>query len=258
MSKSQARLSLIEAFALVVVLGAVAFTMHQLRLRQHHYFSLNALDELQRTLGHYKLSERSSRNHEELIIRDYFQDQRGGTFLDVGANHYRDDNNTYYLETALGWSGLAVDALAEYAEGYAKHRPRTTYVAMFASDVMDEKARVFVPMRDKKEASISKEILGPVSKVLATEREVPTTTLNHALDAAGLTSLDFMSMDIELSEPKALAGFDVERYRPRLVCIESHLQVRQQILDYFARHGYVLIGKYLRLDPYNLYFAPLR
>jgi hypothetical protein len=33
--------------------------------------------------------------------------------------------------------------------------------------------------------------------------------------------------------------------------------VRQQILDYFTRHGYVLIGKYLWVDRENLYFTPL-
>ena len=64
-------------------------------------------------------------------------------------------------------------------------------------------------------------------------------------------------MDIELSEPKALAGFDIGRFRPGLVCIEAHDEVRQQILDYFARSGYVIVGKYLAADENNLYFMPL-
>jgi hypothetical protein len=33
--------------------------------------------------------------------------------------------------------------------------------------------------------------------------------------------------------------------------------VRQQILDYFARSGYVIVGKYLPADEHNLYFKPL-
>ncbi len=32
-------------------------------------------------------------------------------------------------------------------------------------------------------------------------------------------------MDIELSEPKALAGFTIERFKPELVCIEAHPEV---------------------------------
>jgi hypothetical protein len=65
-----------------------------------------------------------------------------------------------------------------------------------------------------------------------------------------------MSMDIELSEPQALAGFSISRYKPSLVCIEAHAPVRQAILNYFASAGYVVVGKYLRYDVENLYFAP--
>jgi hypothetical protein len=64
-------------------------------------------------------------------------------------------------------------------------------------------------------------------------------------------------MDIELHEPEALRGFDIQRFRPQLVCIEAHPEVRQEILDYFARNGYVVVGKYLRADIWNLYFTPL-
>jgi hypothetical protein len=64
-------------------------------------------------------------------------------------------------------------------------------------------------------------------------------------------------MDIELAEPAALRGFSIERFRPALVCVEAHPEVRQQILDYFAAHNYTVVGKYLRADLDNLWFAPL-
>jgi len=63
-------------------------------------------------------------------------------------------------------------------------------------------------------------------------------------------------MDIELGEPAALAGFDVARYRPALLCIEAHYPVQQQSRDHFARAGNVLVGKYAQADPLNDYFAP--
>ena len=82
--------------------------------------------------------------------------------------------------------------------------------------------------------------------------------MNHVLDQAGIASLDFASIDIELHEPQALAGFDIQKYTPALVCIEAHPEVRQAILDYFHERGYVVVGKYLRMDPKNLYFTPAR
>lgn len=246
--------SVVELLAACVLVSATTIIIHRKLLQPHFFFSSAGMRDLH-ILEPYGLTNRVSRNFEELIIRHFFQDRRDGTFLDVGANHYRNENNTFHLETVLDWSGVAVDALAEFAEGYRINRPRTQFVPMFASDVPDTSVKFFVSSEDHKTSSATPEAdAGFAGSGVA--RQVPTTTLNSVLDQAGISSLDFLSMDIELAEPKALAGFDIDRFRPELVCIESHPQVRQQILDYFAAHEYVLIGKYLRLDPHNLYFMP--
>ena len=206
--------------------------------------------ELERKYG----SQRASRSIEEWIIRDYFQDRRGGVFLDVGASHYKDSSNTYFLETSLGWSGIAVDAIAEFGADYKIHRPRTRFVGMFASDVPD---RTVAVVADTEALSSSDPEFIKRYGAQGKPREVPTTTLNAVMEASGIERIDFLSMDIELAEPKALAGFDIARYRPALVCIEAHPEVRQQILDYFTAHAYTVVGKYLRSDSSNLYFRPL-
>jgi hypothetical protein len=90
----------------------------------------------------------------------------------------------------------------------------------------------------------------------AQEITAPTITLTDLLDHEGLTHVDFVSIDVELHEPEVLAGFDLRRFLPSLVCIEAHPEVRQQILDYFAHRDYVVVGKYLRADEQNLYFQP--
>ena len=61
-----------------------------------------------------------------------------------------------------------------------------------------------------------------------------------------------------MGEPAALRGFSIDRFRPRLACVEAHAKTRQQIIDYFVRHGYTVVGRYLRIDPANLYFTPLQ
>jgi FkbM family methyltransferase len=196
-----------------------------------------------------------SQGPEEWLIRDYFNDKRDGVFLDVGANHYMVHSTTYYLEQQLAWSGVAVEAQSEFGDDYVKHRPRTRFVAMFAGDTEGGAIDFFVPKTTHGlTASAHKEVPGgPV-----TARRVPTTTLTAVLERAGIAHIDFLSMDIELSEPTALKGFDIDRFQPALVCIEDHQAVRQQILDYFESHAYRLIGKYLRADVNNLYFERKR
>ena len=206
--------------------------------------------ELQRRYG-----TRNSRNAEEWIIRDYFQDKRGGVFLDVGAADAREWNNTYFLETALGWSGLAIDAQPEFAAEYSRLRPRTRFFSLFVSDASEAVEDFYVPASGRLGATSDKEFAGG-ERGKVEVRRVRTVTLNDLLAREGIARVDFLSMDIELAEPRALAGFDIERYRPALVCIEAHPQVRQQLLDYFHRHHYVVAGKYLGVDAQNLYFIP--
>ena len=199
--------------------------------------------------GHY------SEREEEWLIRDYFQDRKGGIFVDVGANHYKHASKTYYLEERLGWSGLAVEPQQQFADDYASHRPRTTFLPFFVSDVSNATAQLYVTNRTSLVASFDRrfvERFGALTEV----RDVPTITLTDLLDAEGIRGIDFLSMDIELHEPQALRGFDIERFRPALVCIEGLQPVRQQILNYFAAHGYVLLGKYMWVDLENLYFVP--
>jgi hypothetical protein len=117
--------------------------------------------------------------------------------------------------------------------------------------------RLFEPAHDKRITSGS-EAFTLKKGERGQARVVPTATLGRVLEEAGVTKVDYLSMDIELAEPKALAGFDIAKYRPELVCIEVHPEVRQQIFDYFTRHSYVVVGKYLRIDPTNVYFQPLR
>jgi FkbM family methyltransferase len=207
---------------------------------------------LQRTYG----PDRNSESVEEWIIRDVFRDRRGGVFLDVGAAHYQEHNNTYFLETSLAWSGVAIDAIPSYAEGYRLRRPRTRFFSFFVSDRSDDVVE-FYELRRNNAASSGDRRFVERYREQPVQRRVETITLNDLLGRIGIAHVDFVSVDVELAEPKAMAGFDIRRFAPALVCIEAHPEVRQALLDYFTRNGYVALGKYLRVDERNLYFAPL-
>ena len=208
--------------------------------------------ELKRTYG----PDKNSENEEEWIIRDFFRDRTGGVFVDVGASHFQVNNNTYFLEKNLGWSGLAIEPFTHFEAGYLAQRPKTKFLPFFVSDVSGTEARMYTYGENFLGSSSDKQFVERFGKN-PKEFVAPTITLNDLLTAAKMESIDFLSIDIELSEPKALTGFDIRRYKPQLVCIEAHPEVRQQILDYFAANQYVVVGKYLRADDKNLYFKPV-
>jgi FkbM family methyltransferase len=214
--------------------------------------SASELDHFRKTYGPQHYSERE----EEWLIRDFFQDRRDGVFVDVGAHHFKSSSKTFYLEEKLGWSGLAIEPQREFAEEYAKYRPRTKFLPFFVSDVSNEKARLYLLDGMRSVASSNEAFVKQFGKP-SEVREVPTITLTDLLDAERVTRIDLLTIDIELHEPYALKGFDIDRFKPSLVCIEALPPVRQQILDYFAAHDYVVVGKYVWVDLENLYFTPL-
>jgi FkbM family methyltransferase len=236
---------LVAIFGLVLVYGLRPVPFAEVQ-------SAREIDEFRARYGPGRNSERE----EEWLIRDFFKDRRGGFFVDVGANHYRTASKTYYLETELGWSGIAIEPLKEFAADWGRYRSRTRFFPLFVSSASDETAKLYVLRAQSSVASSNQAFVrqfGEPDEV----RTVPTVALNDLLDRERVQKIDFLSMDIELHEPEALKGFDIDRFRPELVCIEGLREVRQPILDYFARHQYVIIGRYIWVDRENFYFKPL-
>jgi FkbM family methyltransferase len=197
-----------------------------------------------------------SQSNEEIVIRSFFRDRRDGVFLDVGCASPIVNSNTYYLEHHLGWSGIAVDALAEYAEAWKAKRPRSQFFGMLVSDHADTMDR-FYRSELRGISSVNPDRTGPGGDLVKSEEiRVPTTTLNKLLERQGVTRIDFLSMDIEGHELPALAGFDIDRYKPQLACVEAKPENREKLMKYFADHGYRRLKRYIAYDSVNYYFAP--
>jgi len=191
---------------------------------------------------------------EELIIRDFFQDRRGGFFLDVGAADPMVNNTTAYLEKHLDWTGFAVDAVIDYSILWQMQRPRSQFFNYLVTDHAGGpetfyRAGVRTLSSTQRDRKWGEQTLGAV------EVQVPTMTLSKLLDDHGIARIDLLSMDIEESEPAALAGFDIERFRPQLVCIEAVERIQPQLQAYFDAHGYARIDRYHDRDPANWYFT---
>jgi FkbM family methyltransferase len=254
MKISRPKLNVIELSMWGGLVAALAFTLGVARTQGQlaPFMSRDNVEiqSLERMYGPLRDSE----HVEEWILKDFFQGKRDGVFVEVGANHHQRASNTYYLETVLGWSGVAVEPQSKFAQGYKEHRPRTTFVPLFISDVSNQQATLFVTENDLVASGVREftESFGEVTPTAAT-----TSTLDDVLDRLEIQRIDFLSIDIELAEPQALAGFSIGRFAPALVAIEAHPPVRQQILDYFSRNQYVLVGRYWRADSHNFWFAPL-
>jgi FkbM family methyltransferase len=195
---------------------------------------------------------------EELIIRDFFQDRRDGLFLDVGAGDPKRFSTTYYLEKHLGWKGFAIDALPGYAPRYEAERPNAKFFNYIVTDHAGTVDEFYMVKGVPDLSSTIKDREFDGKKLAAETIHIPTMTLNQFLDDQGVEKIDFLSMDIERGAPKALAAFDIQRFKPELVCIEAGAgeDYRQVIAKWFEDHGYRRIEKYLKHDWSNWYYTP--
>ena len=215
---------------------------------RHRLPSQVDLRSLQATYGEAIYSQ----DDEETLIRAFFADRRSGSFLDVGAGDPIRDSTTYYLEKHLGWRGVAVDANAAYADAYAQKRPATRFFSYFAGRTSNLEHDFF--LSDDKNFSSGNGMDprgGHYSKTTVT-----TVALRDLLKRENVSTIDFLSMDIEGAEAEALAGLDLARYRPELACIEvGSPTIGIAVAEQFAVAGCAEIVSYRAIDAINRYYT---
>jgi FkbM family methyltransferase len=196
---------------------------------------------------------------EEVLIHHFFNDAQGKFFLDVGCSDYKKLSTTYYLEKHLHWKGIGVDALKQYAEDYAKYRPGTRFRNFAASNRSGGTIDVYTKPGFEVYSSTIKEAVDRIPGPVVVK--VPVITLNDLLRKEKVNHIDFLSMDIEAGEVRALEGFDIKKYRPSLVCIEVQAEMGRyfanEITDYFQKNGYEKIEAYTQFEGGgNWYYKP--
>jgi FkbM family methyltransferase len=182
---------------------------------------------------------RDTPNHEMRLVGAFFGDIKG-YFVEVGANEPRERSQTWFLEQA-GWTGVLVEPQPDLAvELRAKRKARVFEVACSSPDNAGR--------------SLSFHVAGPLSSLdrhhmapgAMPERviSVPVRTLDSILaEACTPAGFDFLSIDVEGHEIEVLRGFDIARWKPRLILLEDHVGNLSKH-RYLLGAGYRIIRRY--------------
>jgi FkbM family methyltransferase len=173
---------------------------------------------------------------ETRLVREFFQG-KCGYFVDVGANDPTEWSQTFHLEQ-LGWNGVLIEPQPDLAEALRRDRKAPVYAVACSSP---EHAGRPMPLKLAGAYSTLNPLLRVVDATIAGSINVPVTTLDSVLaDAGAPAPIDFLSIDVEGHEREVLSGFDIARWRPRLILIEDHVLDRRLHNDLVLR-GYVWI-----------------
>jgi FkbM family methyltransferase len=162
-----------------------------------------------------------------------------GTAVDIGATGGVIRNNTYMFEL-VGWRVLCVEANPLYESELRKNRKEVAMVACadYEADNVD-----FIFFTSNWEAgSALKPAWGTLTKWGVREdnfRTIPTNVrkLNTLLEEAGIEHVDYVSIDVEGGEIDVLNGFDVLKYNPAVLAIESWDE-DNPVVEYMKNIGY--------------------
>jgi len=155
---------------------------------------------------------------EERLKAEFFRDTAHGFFVDVGANAPQDGSQSFALESR-GWSGVLVEPQPDLAGQLRRERRAKVYAV--ACSKPENAGKTLTLYLAGIQSSLDADFY--VAGVQRTGSvEVPIMTLDQVLEDAGAPQpIDFVSIDVEGHDVEVLAGFDLARWRPRLLFIED-------------------------------------
>jgi FkbM family methyltransferase len=186
---------------------------------------------------------------ERELVQLFFDRSERGYFVDVGANHPRDSSQSWHLEQR-GWHGVLIEPIAELCEQLRRERPRSITVQA-ACGAPEQRGPVEFRVADGLACStLEKNGVSADVRFIRTD-VVDLRTLDEILEQIGPPPIDFVSIDVEGSQLNVLRGFNLEKYRPRLLLVEDHLY-NLKTHRYLGRHGYRLAKRTSR----NSWYVP--
>jgi FkbM family methyltransferase len=186
---------------------------------------------------------------ENQLKEEFFDGASRGFFVDVGANDPVDGSQTWHLEQ-LGWDGVLVEPQRDMAERCRQERRAKVYAVACSSPANSGKT---MPLNLAGiQSSLNPDFFVP-DMVHAGVSQVPAMTLDQILaDAKAPAPLDLVSIDVESHEIEVLNGFDLARWRPRLILIEDLVQ-NLRLHRYLTSRGY----KWVRRTGLNGWYIPV-
>ncbi len=157
---------------------------------------------------------------EDIAINKYIKNKSNGLYVDIGAHHPIQRNNTNLL-FKKGWEGINIDVNEFSIDLFNFLRPKDINLQIAISD-----KEGFITFYFQKSFSQ----LNTTSKELAKqhfnnnfkEKKVQCQTIKKILDNSRFKNrkIDFLNIDVEGAEMKVLNTLDFYIYDPQVICIE--------------------------------------
>lgn len=176
--------------------------------------------------------EYKSQAGQDKFVISFFKEKRNGYFLDIGAHDGISFNNTYCLEKYFNWGGICVEPNKKLFRNLIKNRD-----CFCINNAIYDENKIVSFYEDGYSGCISDKGLIQVEAI----------TMGKLLSLFGVPKIiDYISLDIEGGEFKALSTFPFNTYQVHLWTIEHNSyadggKAKQQNKDIMLKNGYSII-----------------
>ncbi len=190
---------------------------------------------------------------EDFLLWNFFDFKPKGFFIDIGAFDGIHLSNSYSFEL-IGWQGICVEPHPYYFKLCHQNRPNSTCINSACGDNELQKAILHVDntglfsslhtIGDEENITGHFGLLKDI-KIEIDTIEVDIIPLNSVLEKFQPEHpIDFVSIDVEGAELEVLRGFNIEKYKPRVVVIETNNEeFAKEINAYLQSVGYIFARK---------------
>ena len=184
-----------------------------------------------------------SMDGEDLFIAEYFRKKNNGFYIDIGCYHPIHRNNTFLLHKK-GWSGINIDIHQFSIDLFDYLRPDDVNLNCAVSDT-NGVTEMFYQKALSQLSTIDEQQAKKVFQGHIKTSKIKSFTLDAVLKKLKFNDkkIDLLDIDIEGADLKALKGFNLETFKPELICIESNdkeIKV-SEIYKYLSNFSYELI-----------------
>ncbi len=184
-----------------------------------------------------------SMDGEDLFINNFFKNKKNGFYVDIGCYHPIHRNNTYLLHKK-GWKGINIDIHEFSIDLFNYLRPKD-FNFNFAVSNKNEVIEMYFQKKLSQISTIEKFQAEKVFQGDIKRSKINSFTLDAALKKTKLNDLkiDFLDIDVEGADLKVLEGFSIEKFKPRLICVEIHEKeiTKSEIFKYLINYKYNLV-----------------
>ena len=163
----------------------------------------------------------------DLIITKLLDSKNRGIYIDVGCHHPFLNNHSYLLYKS-GWEGINIDIDYNSIDMFNFFRKSDVNIQTAVTDHKGEVDLFFYHNRAAKN-TISKEFGSDAKE----QKKINSDTLNNIIENSKFknSKIDFVSIDVEGNEMNVLNGFNLKKYKPKLILLEFILPNKKEFYE---------------------------